>query len=70
MQAPPPGERREGGGQRREEKRFHMIQEARDFTVSEGHGHPLVVIKGKNLKTAVLRRVALSGPNPAPDRAL
>jgi hypothetical protein len=23
---------------------LHMIQEARDFTVSEGHGHPLVRI--------------------------
>jgi hypothetical protein len=26
---------------------LHMIQEARDFTVSEGHGHPLVSCEGR-----------------------
>jgi hypothetical protein len=28
---------------------LHMIQEARDFTVSKGHGHPLMCLKLKEI---------------------
>ncbi len=37
---------------------LHMIQEARDFIVSEGHGHPLVKLVPKNMLFQLLGAIS------------